>query len=212
MERGNELKDEVRRKALHTTGLLVPLVYTIAGRDYTLMFIGIALFLFIILEPFRIIEELRDSVKSKLKLYVDEELLSPMEAFEKLADEIAREEERSRVATHIYFAVASFIVVYFFPRNIAIGAITVATIGDALAAIIGKTLGRHRFSNGKSLEGSLAYLITGLAILTPLMGLLPALIGATAGMIAEFYDFPPDDNFSNQLIVAFVSYLTGWLI
>ena len=201
------MKKEVKRKALHLTGLTVPLIYALLGKTYTLTFVGIAFVLFVVLEPFRVIEEWRDRIKEKLNLYVSPEVVEKIEILENHINDITREHERDRVAAHIYFTAASFTVVYFFPREVAIGAITLATLGDALAAIIGKTLGRHRFSNGKSLEGSLAYFLTGIAVLIPLIGLLPAFVGALAGTIAEFYNLPPDDNFSNQLAVAFAAFL-----
>jgi len=205
------MKSELKRKSLHLTGLLVPVSYLLFGRDLTLIFIGLAFFIFIVLEPFRIIEELRDNIKRRLKIYVDNDVMERMEVLEKQIDEITRSHERYRVAAHIYFAVAAFTVVYFFPAEIAIGSITVATVGDALAAIVGKSLGRHRFSNGKSLEGSLAYFLVGVAILWPLVGFLPAMIGSIAGTLAEFYNLPPDDNFSNQLAIAIALYLAGFI-
>ena len=201
------IKRELKRKALHLTGLTVPAVYLLLGKTYTLTFVGVAFILFVVLEPFRVIEEWRDRIKEKLNLYVSPEVVEKIELLETHINDITREHERNRVAAHIYFAAASFIVVYFFPEGVAIGAIALATLGDALAAIIGKTFGRHRFSNGKSVEGSLAYFLTGMAILTPLVGPVPAFVGSLAGTIAEFYNLPPDDNFSNQLAVAVAVYL-----
>jgi dolichol kinase len=201
------IKKELKRKALHLTGLTIPALYMLLGKTYTLTFVGLAFALFVILEPFRVIEEWRDRIKAKLNLYVSPEVVEKIELLENHIHDITREHERERVAAHIYFAAASFIVVYFFPEEVAIGAIALATLGDALAAIIGKTFGRHRFSNGKSVEGSLAYFLTGMVILTPLVGFLPAFIGSLAGTIAEFYNLPPDDNFSNQLAVAAAVYL-----
>ena len=205
------MKSEIKRKSLHLTGLVIPVLYYIIGRELTLTFIALAFFVFVVLEPFRIIEELRDRIKRRLRIYVDEDIFERMEELERRIDEITREHERYRVAAHIYFAAASFTVVYFFPREIAVGAISVATVGDALAAIVGKSLGRHRFSNGKSLEGSLAYFLSGLAILWPLVGLPLAVVGSLAGTLAEFYNLPPDDNFSNQISVALTVYLVGAL-
>ena len=205
------IKRELKRKSLHVTGLVVPLIYYLFGRETALTLTGAAFFLFVILEPFRIIEELRDNIKRRLRIYVDNDVFERMEVLERQIDEITRGHERNRVAAHIYFAAASFIVIYFFPMNIAVGSITVATIGDALAAIIGKSLGRHRFSNGKSLEGSLAYFVSAFLILLPLVGPVGALLGSAAGTIAEFYNLPPDDNFSNQLSVGTVLYLFSLL-
>ncbi|WP_457751857.1 diacylglycerol/polyprenol kinase family protein [Thermococcus sp.] len=203
------IKRELKRKSLHLTGLVVPLIYYLLGREAALTVTGIAFLLFVILEPFRIIEELRDNIKRRLRIYVDNDVFERMENLERQIDEITRGHERNRVAAHIYFAAASFIVIYFFPMNTAVGAITVATLGDALAAIVGKSLGKHRFSNGKSLEGSLAYFISALVVLIPLVGFCGAAVGAIGGTLAEFYNLPPDDNFSNQLAVAVIIYLVS---
>lgn len=203
------IKRELKRKSLHLTGLVVPLIYYLLGREAALTVTGVAFLLFVILEPFRIIEELRDNIKRRLRIYVDNDVFERMENLERQIDEITRGHERNRVAAHIYFAAASFIVIYFFPMNMAVGAITVATLGDALAAIVGKSLGKHRFSNGKSLEGSLAYFISALLVLIPLVGVYGAVVGAIGGTLAEFYNLPPDDNFSNQLAVAVIIYLVS---
>ena len=196
------MKCELKRKALHLTGLTVPLSYLIFGREVTLTFVAITLVLFLILEPFRIVEHLRDRVKEKLGLYVD-----IIEKVEREIETIAREHEKRSIGAHIYFTLAALIVICFFPEDIAIGSIAVATLGDAIAAIIGKPFGKHRFKNGKSIEGSLAYFLTALLILTPLMGFFHAIIGALAGTLAEFYELPPDDNFSNQLAIAITLYV-----
>ncbi|AEH24301.1 diacylglycerol/polyprenol kinase family protein [Pyrococcus yayanosii] len=198
------IKLEIKRKALHLTGLSVPLVYLLLGRHAALFFTAFALVIFLALEPFRVIEDLRERAKRKLGL--------PNHVVEKLEreiDGIAREHERRGIGAHIYFTSAAFLVVLLFPREVALGSITLATLGDAMAAIIGKPFGRHRFRNGKSLEGSLAYFVTGLLILTPLVGIFPAVLGSLVGTVAELYELPPDDNFSNQLAVAVALWLVG---
>ncbi|WP_297498030.1 diacylglycerol/polyprenol kinase family protein [Thermococcus sp.] len=205
------MKSELKRKALHLSGLTVPLIYLLLGQNATLIFVGTAFAVFVALEPFRVIEGWREEVLRRLNIYAPSEFAEHVERLERHIDEITRPHERERVAAHIYFAAASFIVVYFFPMGIAVGAIALATLGDSLAAIIGKSYGRHRFSNGKSVEGSLAYFLTGLAILLPLVGPVGALIGSLAGTIAEFYNLPPDDNFSNQLAVGLTLYLLSLL-
>lgn len=200
------LKNELKRKALHLTGLTVPLTYLLTDRGFTLTFIAAAFAIFVVLEPFRIIEGLRDRIKLHLRL-ITPEVVTGIEVLEKHVMDIEREHERWGVAAHIYFALASLIVVYFFDERIAIASVTLATLGDAMAAIIGKNFGRHRFSNGKSLEGSLAYFVSGLIIIFPLLGLKTAFLGALTGTLAEFYELPPDDNFSNQVCVALSLYL-----
>ncbi|ACS34635.1 diacylglycerol/polyprenol kinase family protein [Thermococcus gammatolerans] len=200
------LKSELKRKALHLTGLVVPALYILTDREFTLTFVATAFAVFVVLEPFRIIEELRDRIKLKLRL-INPDVVTGIEVLERHVMDIEREHERLGVAAHIYFALASLIVVYFFTENVAIAAVTVATLGDAMAAIIGKNFGRHRFSNGKSLEGSLAYFLSALLVIYPLLGLKLAIAGALIGTLVEFYGLPPDDNFSNQVCVAFALYL-----
>ncbi|AEC52532.1 hypothetical protein PNA2_1617 [Pyrococcus sp. NA2] len=198
------LKLELKRKALHMTGLSVPLMYLLFGREVTIAFVATFLIIFIILEPFRLVEDFRDRVKRKLGL--------PHEVIAKIEREIngiAREHEKKGLGAHIYFTIAALIIVVAFPREVAIGSIAVATLGDAMAAIIGKPYGRHRFKNGKSVEGSLAYLVTGLVILLPLVGIKPAIFASIVGMLVEFHGLPPDDNFSNQLAIAITLYLLG---
>ncbi|HIH72886.1 MAG: Phosphatidate cytidylyltransferase [Thermococcales archaeon 44_46] len=194
------IKSELKRKALHLTGLTVPLIYLTFGQKAAIGFVSSALIVFLILEPFRIVEGLRDRVKRKLGLYVRDEVIARVE---RELDAISREHEKHSIGAHIYFTLGALIIVCFFPRDIAIGAITVATLGDAVAAIVGKPFGKHRFKNGKSVEGSLAYFLTAFLILFFLIDLPHAFVGALAGMLAEFYELPPDDNLSNQLAVAF---------
>lgn len=204
------LRRELRRKALHLTGLTIPAFYIAFGREFTLTFVALAFALFVVLEPFRIIEGFRDKIKLRLRL-INPDMVAGVEILERQVYMIERSHERDGVAAHIYFSLASLIVIYFFDRNTAIAAITVATLGDAMAAIIGVRFGRHRFKNGKSLEGSLAYFITAFLVIYPLLGPVMALFGALVGMLTEFYELPPDDNFSNQLAVALVIYLFSLL-
>ncbi|NJF25198.1 diacylglycerol/polyprenol kinase family protein [Thermococcus sp. Bubb.Bath] len=204
------LKRELRRKALHLTGLTIPAFYIAFGGEFTLTFVAISFSLFVVLEPFRIIEGFRDKIKLRLRL-INPDMVAGVEMLERQVHTIERSHEREGVAAHIYFALASLIVIYFFDRNIAVAAITVATLGDAMAAIIGVRFGRHRFKNGKSLEGSLAYFITAFFVIYPLLGPVMALIGALTGALTEFYELPPDDNFSNQVCVALALYLSSLL-
>lgn len=54
---------------------------------------------------------------------------------------------------------SNFLVVLFFPAEIAILAILFLVIGDPFAAYVGSRYGKHRFYNGKSLEGIVGFLI-----------------------------------------------------
>ena len=59
-----------------------------------------------------------------------------------------------------FFMVAAFLVLIFYSRDIAVLCLLYLVVGDTLAFFAGKKFGRTRFSNGKSLEGTLAFVIS----------------------------------------------------
>ena len=85
----------------------------------------------------------------------------------------------------------------------------------AAAALIGRKLGHHRFFNGKSLEGSLSFLLTGWIIAAGFCfaGGLPGatlavwLFGVFVSCIAEFFNeqIHLDDNFTIPLLFGAVA-------
>ena len=82
-------------------------------------------------------------------------------------------------------------------------------LGDTAAALIGRRFGRIRFANGKSLEGSLAFAVTGILVILaghlawdfPLPTLAGGMIGVAAAAILEFFnrELHLDDNFTIPL-------------
>ena len=107
------------------------------------------------------------------------------------------------------YASACLTALCFAPR-VASCAFAILILSDTAAALIGRKWGRHRFSNGKSLEGSLAFLLVGWIIATCfcLAGDLPRatmaiwLGGVAAACVAEFFNeqIHLDDNFTIPLI------------
>jgi len=97
-----------------------------------------------------------------------------------------------------------------FEHRVAACAFTILILSDTSAALIGRKWGRHRFANGKSLEGSLSFLLTGWIIATCycLVGGLPGMTiaiwlgGVAASCVAEFFNeqIHLDDNFTIPLI------------
>ena len=88
-------------------------------------------------------------------------------------------------------------------------AMAVMLLGDTAAALVGRRFGRIRFFNGKSLEGSLAFLVTGSLVI--LAGYLcfrygtgtaiGGILGVTAAALLEFFnrELHLDDNFTIPL-------------
>ncbi|WP_457548545.1 diacylglycerol/polyprenol kinase family protein [Archaeoglobus sp.] len=191
------MKSELKRKAVHLTGLIVPFFYVYFSREFTLSFLIVVLAVFVILESVRLDAKLREEVKRALKLYIK------VEDFERVIEEITRGHERSRIGAHIYFVVGALVVVWFFP-DYAVGVIAVAVVSDALASLIGR-FGRVRIGS-KSLEGFLAYFVSAFLILQWLNYPLTTLI-ALIGALTELIGVPPDDNFSCQITMGFTAYI-----
>lgn len=99
-----------------------------------------------------------------------------------------------------------------FPTRIAAVAFLYAGLADAAAALVGRSLGRHRFRGGKSVEGSIAFFLVALVLAATLPGLdpLPALGVAVAATLVEALPVP-DDNWINPLAAAGLLWL-GWTI
>ncbi len=205
------LKSEALRKTLHLAGLLVPVSYFYFGRELTLLFISLSIVFFFMIEPYRISRHTTDMIIEGIRPLFNEETFKVISRGFEMVDrkirEITRAEEEVCIGAHLYFAIAALINVLLFPMQIAISTIIVATISDALAAIVGKSLGRHRFRNGKSIEGSAAFFLSALLVFYFFVPLPLAIVGAIAGTVVEFFNVPPNDNFSNQLGMAFFMYL-----
>lgn len=101
-------------------------------------------------------------------------------------------------------------------------ALCVLGVGDPAAAIVGRRFGRHELVHGRTLEGTLAFVVAGalaaigyLALLHPVTPLLFAVAasvaGALAGAIAELTSRRIDDNLSIPL-AAFVGASLGSLL
>jgi len=106
---------------------------------------------------------------------------------------------------------AALLVNLIFPPPIAAGSLGVMLAGDAAAALVGRKFGRHKLVNGKSLEGSLAFIIAASVVLYVILYIsragvpcgcfylaLPAILLAAA---AELFtkQIKIDDNFTIPL-------------
>ncbi|NIP80018.1 MAG: hypothetical protein GWM90_12655, partial [Gemmatimonadetes bacterium] len=60
------------------------------------------------------------------------------------------------------------------PGTPALAGILITGVADALAAVVGRRLGRHRYRGGKSVEGSAAFAIAVFALTVGITGLGPA--------------------------------------
>jgi len=116
--------------------------------------------------------------------------------FERALAPVLRGAERDRISGATTLAVGFMAAVVLFPRSAAVAGLLYAGCGDAAAALVGRSLGRHRYPWGKSLEGSLAFLavVFLLAWTVPALGAASALAVALALALLEAAPLRFDDN------------------
>jgi dolichol kinase len=95
--------------------------------------------------------------------------------------------------------------------------LAVLGLGDPAAAIVGRTFGRHRLADGRSLEGTAAFVVAGSAaawlVLTSWHPEVPvaatALAAAGGGAAGELVARRIDDNLVIPIAAAFAAWVTS---
>lgn len=130
---------------------------------------------------------------------------------------LLRETETFRLNGSAYVLAGSLVAFLVFPREMAILALLFLAVGDPLAALVGRALGKV-WAWGKALEGHLAFfaaaLVLGLGVGWWLLGLSPLIVavGAAAAAIIQALPLPLSDNITIPLAAALAMALSGlWL-
>ena len=200
-------KQEVLRKMVHLSSIWMPaaLFYLPAwfgdkGRWFNVIMFGTFAVLNVLIE---------------IAVFRQVPYVTPL--YKKLFGKMARESEPGKFrfsGAPPMYASACLTALCFSPR-VASCAFTILILSDTSAALIGRKWGRHRFSNGKSLEGSLAFLLSGwiIAVCFCLAGGLPGatmavwLGGVAVSCVAEFFNeqIHMDDNFTIPMLFGAVA-------
>ena len=197
-------RQEVLRKMVHLSSIWMPVALFYLPRMFNVIMFGTFAVLNVIIE---------------IAVFRQVPYVTPL--YKKLFGKMARESKpgvfRFSGAPPMY-ASACLTALCFSPR-VASCAFTILILSDTSAALIGRRWGRHRFFNGKSLEGSLAFLLTGWIIAACFClagGLAGGLPGATMAVwlggvavscVAEFFNeqIHLDDNFTIPLIFGVIA-------
>ena len=117
---------------------------------------------------------------------------------------LGRPQERYRTNSASYYMWGMALIALVAPKTIVCAALLVLAFGDPIASAIGYRVQLLRFKNGKSLGGTLAFvvvsgLLAGLYLglysgMAPLAWIGLALVMATAGAVAELLSGKLDDN------------------
>lgn len=144
----------------------------------------------------------------------------------------AHPHERTEVNSGSWIVSAMLILALFLDNTEAVIGVIVCGFGDPAAAVIGRRFGKTHIANGRTLEGSLAFVGVAFAMTLLMLtlykpelhlwqGAVIALAAAAAGAAAELWA-PIDDNFSIPIAASLAGVLTmlalgltpaaGWLL
>lgn len=174
---------EVNRKLLHLSSLVYPMFYWVFCSKIQMLFVTGFIFIFILSIDF-----LR---KKNQKINI---------IFCKCFKLLLRDKEKSSFTGSTYFMLGTFLTILLFPKSIAIVGLCVLIVSDTCASIFGILYGTKKIC-GKSLEGSVAFVIS--AIIISYFGYiffqLPlnyGILAAIVAMIAELVSskIKVDDN------------------
>jgi len=116
---------------------------------------------------------------------------------------VVRKKEQSRLVGSTYFMIGACLCVWLLDKPIAMVSLLVLIISDTLAALVGTSLGRIHLFGAKTLEGSIAFLLSAVLIvyLYPGIPLLWGLTGAVLATLVELLPLRVDDNLLIPLVM-----------
>jgi dolichol kinase len=129
--------------------------------------------------------------------------------------------EHHHVNSATWYATALFLLALFSPALASASALAILGFGDPAAGLVGRRWGKHPLAGGRTLEGSLAFVVFAtLAALAVLMLFHPvapvptllvvAVCGSIAGAVAEAVSSKVDDNFVVPVASAAAATLSAW--
>lgn len=183
------LAAELKRKAIHLTALAIPLGYYASPASWYVWWqraLLAAVILSLAIEVFRLNHPRTRHV------------------FRHFFGELLRNHEEATLLGSTYLLIACLLTIHLFPKPVAVLALSFLIVGDTMAAIVGKWIGRVRMF-GKTLEGSLACFAVcyGLTAFMPGIPFPVGLVGAAVATIFELLPIPLDDNFRIPLSAGF---------
>lgn len=192
-----DYEKELIRKSIHLTSLLICFIYYYVSSEFALQVLIPVTSIVILVDLLRYYSE----PFSRLFYQIFGPLLR--------RHEIDKKKKNLNGASYVLIAVTLSVLI--FPKAFVIPAIAVLILGDISAALIGRKYGKHKFL-AKSLEGTIAFFITGCIVIlfSPKIGIgikeyLIGFVAVAFGAIAENISFGwMDDNFTIPITICLV--------
>jgi dolichol kinase len=194
-------KDEILRKLIHLCSLSIPVVYYFIPRNAALVILGIMTAIALFFDLGRYLSSTIGKIFYRFF------------GFMLRKHELDHKKRNLNGAT--YVLLSAFICVLLFHKVIVVTAFAILIICDTTAALIGRRFGKHKFLF-KSLEGTLAFFISGVVVvlLSPKIEYrfseyVIGIIAAAFGAIIENVSYGlADDN----LVIPITVGIAMWLL
>lgn len=176
------LVNEIKRKFVHLSSSIIPITALVLDKSFVLIILSLITFIFVLLDYLRI-KKNRFIVKYYNILFKD----------------ITRSKELESFVGASYIFLSSLIVLFIFEIKIACTSLFIMSISDSLSAIVGKRYGAITIYKKKTLEGTLAFLLSSLIIIfmVPELNLFHAIVATLVATIVELFSADViDDNLS----------------
>lgn len=176
---------ELFRKTIHLCALSIPIIYFLFNPNIVISLLFAA---FVISSGFDLVRLYGN--------YAIRKYLGVAVGF------MIRPRERKSFSGSTTIVFAGLLVYLFYDLPVAAAAMVIIIVGDPAAAVIGRIVGKIRFSNKKSLEGTLAFIMFSLLgmLLIPGLDFQLGLIGVLVGALIEILPIPVDDNISVPIL------------
>ncbi len=123
-----------------------------------------------------------------------------------------RRHEFTRLSGATYLLLGCLVTSLLFKKPIVVVACAYTIIGDTFAAILGQNIKSPELFKGKTIMGSLGFLLVSLAVavviyyLPETLPMKPLLIGAIAASVFESLPLPLNDNFAVPILTGLAMY------
>ncbi|MFA7360265.1 MAG: diacylglycerol/polyprenol kinase family protein [Candidatus Kapaibacterium sp.] len=164
-----DIKNEIYRKLIHIFSTVIPVLYYFTSKDFILYLVGIGTVLMIAMD---ILKAYTATFEKLYKMF-----------FHVILREDEKDFKRNLFTGGTYYAIGIFLALLFFQKEVAILSILIMIWCDTLAALVGKTLGKRKIVGNKTLEGSIAFTITGFILVLILQYVFPDFNYYKAGFI-----------------------------
>ena len=184
---------EITRKLVHLATLVIPVGYALTSEETVLTFL-VPFFICLLLVD--LLRHFHSGLASLFRKY--------------FFGRVLREEEEPTFMGSTYFIFSTILTILLFPKSIAIASLLILILADTSAALIGKGVGRVSIY-GKTLEGSLAFLLTSLLIvwIYPNLNRFSGSLGALGATIIEILPIKINDNLTIPLVAGAIMFFLG---